>query len=606
MHVIGTAGHVDHGKSALVRRLTGIDPDRLTEEKTRGLTIDLGFAWLTTPSGNEVGIVDVPGHERFIKNMLAGAGGISVCLFVVAANEGWMPQSAEHLAALDVLGVRHGVVALTKADLVDDETIALVTAEIEERLAPTTMRGSSIVACSARDGRGISELPAVLDEVLATAEPAPDEDRPRLWVDRAFTISGAGTVVTGTLMKGALRTGDEVTILPSDKRVHVRGIQSHKRRVDEVGPGNRVALNLAGVALDSVERGDAVVKPGQWRTTTRVDALVRVVPEDVIGVPHTLDDRGAHLFYCGSAETPVRLSLLDAKELGPGESGYARLWLRSPLALARGDAFVLRDSGRVLTFGGGIILDPLSPAKRRKRQRGSLDQLGAASSQEALKILVELEGEIDAEEAFLRSGARTSPGVTELGSRLFSTTRIQELGERALVIVGKWHEDHPLERGLPRETLRGDLRLGAREFDALLEHIDGLEEDGAVIRLASFSVTLDETEDEIRKELLDKLEAAGFMPPSSAELGASPQLLRALVTAQELVDIGGFYLTADQARRAQKTVRAEIEKRGPLTVAEIRDLLGTTRKYAVPLCEWLDRTGATVRKGDVRLLGPND
>ncbi|MGH2819515.1 MAG: selenocysteine-specific translation elongation factor, partial [Actinomycetota bacterium] len=371
MHVIGTAGHVDHGKSTLVQRLTGIDPDRFAEEKRRGLTIDLGFAWLPLPSGREIGLVDVPGHERFIKNMLAGAGGISVCLFVVAANEGWMPQSSEHLAILDVLGVSHGVVALTKKDTVDDETLEMAIAEVEERVAQSSLKGAPIVPCSGTTGEGLHALVGEIDRAVGSAPPAPDLDRPRLWVDRVFTIAGAGTVVTGTLAGGSLAVGDEVVISPEQRRARVRSIQSHKKEVAGIAPGNRVALNLAGLERQGAERGDAVVRHGQWRPTARVDALIRVVPSFVSGRDHLLTEKGAHLLYAGSAETPVRVKLLTDEALAAGESGFAQLYLRDPLPLARGDRFVLRDAGRILTFGGGEVLDPL-PGPARRGDEGRL------------------------------------------------------------------------------------------------------------------------------------------------------------------------------------------------------------------------------------------
>ncbi|MDQ3953111.1 MAG: selenocysteine-specific translation elongation factor, partial [Actinomycetota bacterium] len=365
MQVIGTAGHVDHGKSTLVRRLTGIDPDRFAEEKRRGLTIDLGFAWLGLPSGREVGVVDVPGHERFVRNMLAGAGGITVCLFVVAANEGWMPQSAEHLAILDVLGVSSGVVALTKADAVDEETLALAAAEVEERLAGTTLAGSEVVPCSGTTGDGLEELVAELDAAIASAPPPPDAGAPRLWVDRVFTIAGAGTVVTGTLMRGGLSTGDEVEIAPEGRRARIRTIQTHKKEVADAGPGNRVALNLAGLERGGAERGDAVVAPGRWRATQRIDVTLRVLPAAVTGSDVALTEKGAHLLYAGSAESPARLKLLGSAKVRPGESAFAQLHLAHALPLVRGDRFVIRDAGRVLTLGGGEVLDPLPSEARR-------------------------------------------------------------------------------------------------------------------------------------------------------------------------------------------------------------------------------------------------
>ena len=358
MHVIGTAGHVDHGKSTLVERLTGMDPDRFAEEKRRGLTIDLGFAWLTLPSGNEIGIIDVPGHERFVRNMLAGAGGTTICLFVVAANEGWKPQSAEHLAILDVLGTTEGVVALTKSDLVDLDTLDSVRDDVSGRLASSSLSEMPIVACSATTGEGIDELVAELDRVVSQAPPAADLGRPRLWVDRVFTISGAGTVVTGTLGGGTLTVGDDVTVAPEGRHARIRSIQSHKKDVSRVEPGNRTALNLAGLERQGAQRGDAIVTTDKWHPTRRVHASVRVLDPSLAGQTHELKEKGAHLLYAGTAETPVRVRLLGTDELEPGAAGYAQLELRDPLPLARGDRFVLRDVGRVLTLGGGRVLDP--------------------------------------------------------------------------------------------------------------------------------------------------------------------------------------------------------------------------------------------------------
>ncbi|MFP5299433.1 MAG: selenocysteine-specific translation elongation factor, partial [Actinomycetota bacterium] len=387
MHVIGTAGHVDHGKSTLVQRLTGIDPDRFAEEKRRGLTIDLGFAWFALPSGREVGVVDVPGHERFIANMLAGAGGITVCLFVVAANEGWKPQSAEHLTIIDLLGIEHGVVALTKSDTVDDETLEMARLEVEEKLSVSSLGGAAIVPCSAVTGTGLDELVSALDRALAEAPAPADVGRPRLWVDRVFTIAGAGTVVTGTSAGGTFATGEEVEIAPEGRRARIRKIQSHKKELPSVGPGNRTALNLAGLERQGAERGDAIVRAGAWRPTQEFDALVTVAGSDLLGVEHELTDKGAHLLHVGSAETPVRIALLDQERLRSGGSGLARLYLRDPLPLARGDRFVLRDVGRMLTFGGGRVLDPLPPHGRRSLRDEVLHALVGASDRETLAIL---------------------------------------------------------------------------------------------------------------------------------------------------------------------------------------------------------------------------
>ena len=608
MHVIGTAGHVDHGKSTLVERLTGIDPDRFAEEKQRGLTIDLGFAWLPLPSGHEVGLIDVPGHERFIKNMLAGAGAISICLFVVAANEGWMPQSAEHLAILDVLGVRSGVVALTKADTVDEETLEIAIADVDEHLAMSSLRGAPVVSCSGVTGRGLDELISEIDKAVMQTEPAPDLGRPRLWVDRVFTIAGAGTVVTGTLMGGALAQGDEIEISPEGRRARIRALQSHKKQVARMGPGNRTALNLAGLERQGGKRGDAVVRPGQWRPTAILDAGIHVLSADITGTDHRLTEKGAHLLYVGSAETPVRIKLLGVPELRAGQSGFAQLYLRDTLPLGRGDRFVLRDAGRVVTFGGGEVLDPLpAPARRDDAKRVSLlARLAKADAEEALVALVEAAGSIDESEALLRSGASTpGEGTIRLGRVLVSKESYEELVHRVRSAVNEHHLVHPLDRGMSREALRARTPLEPDAFDALVGGMEEVVEEGATVRLSVFSVTLAPEQQRARDEIINKIRDAGFTPPLVGELNADGALLRSLTDTGELVKIADFYLTREQANEARSRVRARIEQAGPLTVAEIRDLLQTSRKYAVPLCEWLDQTGATRRRGDVRVLGPN-
>jgi selenocysteine-specific elongation factor len=607
MHVIGTAGHVDHGKSALVQRLTGMDPDRFEEEKRRGLTIDLGFAWVTLPSGIEVGIVDVPGHERFIKNMLAGAGGVTVCILVVAANEGWMPQSSEHLAVLDVLGVSSGVVALTKIDLVDGEKVAVTAAEISDRLRDTTLEGIRVVPCSSETGEGTNELLTELDRVVADATPPPDFRRPRLWVDRVFTMAGAGTVVTGTLAGGSLVKGEPVEISPEGRPARVRSIQSHKKEIERIGPGNRVALNLAGLDREGARRGDAVVGAGRWRPTRMVDAHVRVLPAEVTGREHRLTEKGSHLLYAGSAETPVRIALVGASRLEPGEEGFARLYLRDPLPLARDDRFVLRDAGRVLTFGGGRILDPLPERRGDTTKRFELlRRLVTQEPADALAALLEHEGSLHTADALLRSGAISATVGVELGNLLVSKQRFADLGSALMGALKKWHHEHPLDAGMPKERLRATTDLGPREFDDLVALLPPVGVESALVRLQDFAVRLDEQQDDARRRLINELEAAGFSPPLASELEVDDELLRSLAAAGEVVRIGSFYLAKDTAQRARALVRDAIASNGPITVAQIRDLLQTTRKYAVPLCEWLDETGATIRRGDVRTAGPRD
>jgi selenocysteine-specific elongation factor len=371
VRVIGTAGHVDHGKSTLIHALTGIDPDRLQEEKERGMTIDLGFAWLQLPNGVEVSIVDVPGHERFIHNMLAGVGGIDVALLVVAADEGVMPQTREHVAILDLLDVSNGVVALTKRDLVDDEWLDLVQADLEDflKLKGTTLSGAPIVPCSSTTGQGLDELKLQLQELLAKERTRPSTGRPRLPIDRIFTVAGFGTVVTGTLLDGELKLGQELEVQPGGLRTRVRGLQSHKKKLDTVPAGTRTAVNLGGLAVEDLYRGQVLVPPGTLQPTRALDAQLRLIP-DARPVRHNTQVS----FHTGAAETLAQLTLLDRDELQPGEQAWVQLRLQDEVALARGDLFIVRLPSPSMTLGGGRVVEPFA-RRHRRRQAAVLERL---------------------------------------------------------------------------------------------------------------------------------------------------------------------------------------------------------------------------------------
>ncbi|MDP2725990.1 MAG: selenocysteine-specific translation elongation factor, partial [Dehalococcoidia bacterium] len=400
MLVVGTAGHVDHGKSALIKALTGIDPDRLQEEKERGMTIDLGFAWLKLPSGREVSIVDVPGHERFIKNMLAGVGGIDLALLVVAADEGAMPQTREHLAILDLLQVKSGLVAITKKDLVDDDWLELVTADIEELLKPTCLAGSPLVAVSSLTRDGLPQLLQAMDRLLEVTPERPDLGRPRLPVDRVFTITGFGTVVTGTLIDGHLSLGQELEVLPKGLKARIRGLQTHKHKMEHVLPGSRVAVNLTGVAKEDLARGDVLTTPGWLKPTGAVDVRLRVLHD----LPRPLGHNTPVSFHTGSSEAAGRLRLLDREELAPGESGWAQIRLESPLAPTKGDHFIIRSPNE--TLGGGRIV-ACHPRRHRRFHLPTLQELELAekgSPPELLLRAVEEAGPCTAAEAARRSG----------------------------------------------------------------------------------------------------------------------------------------------------------------------------------------------------------
>jgi selenocysteine-specific elongation factor len=627
-HVIGTAGHVDHGKSALIQALTGTDPDRLVEEKARGMTIDLGFAWTTLPSGREVGFVDVPGHERFVHNMLAGVGGVGCALFVVDASEGWRPQSAEHLAILDLLGVPTGVVALTKVDLVSEAARDRVAAEVADRLRGTTLAGAAVVPTAAPAGLGVDALAAALDAALDELGEPPDRGRPRLPVDRVFSMRGSGTVVTGTLSGGTMRAGGEAELLPAGRRVRVRGLQGHGRPLAEAVPARRLAVNLAAVATGQVTRGDVLVLPGQWAATTVADCRLRCLP----GAPAPLRGRGAYLLYAGAAETPARLQPLDIAELHPGSDGLVRLHLERPLVLDVFEPVVLRDSGRDETVGGGRVLDPFPPAAvrgtaARVRRTEELEAREAAGrgglpervlAERGVVALADLPRLAGLAPDRLPAVLAAAPVVR---SRTLAWTR--EAWEAAaaaiLAAVEAHHQADPSSPGLPAEAARTALRAPAGAFGRpawpaaagaevveVLVAEGGLVADGPVLRRPGHGVRLDPAQRALRARVEAVLEEAGVGLLSEAdlrELGADRKATALLVRLGVLAAIApGGWLGRTALEEAVATLRRSFSDGRPFSAGEAREALGTTRRTAIPLLEHLDRTGVTVRQGDLRRL----
>ncbi len=636
-HVIGTAGHVDHGKSALVLALTGTDPDRLAEEKARGLTIDLGFAWTTLPSGREVDFVDVPGHERFVHNMLAGVGGVDCALFVVDASEGWRPQSAEHLAILDLLGIATGVVALTKVDLVDAATRERVAAEVAARLDGTSLAGVAIVATAAPTGLGLDELRAVLDDALDKVPEPPDRGRPRLAVDRVFSVRGSGTVVTGTLTGGALTPDVAAELLPAGRRVRIRALQSHGRPLARAAPARRLAVNLAGVATDQVARGDVLVPPGQWAATRLVDCRLRCLAS----APAPLRARGAYLLYAGAAETAVRLQPLDAYEVRPGEQALVRLHLERPFVLDLLEPVVLRDSGRDETVGGGRVLDPfplrqvrgtaarVRRAEELEAREAAMTVPGTAARAEARepvapdrvglleRVLAERGGGVQLDELPRLVGAsptavdRMLAAAVEAGrvvcSRSLAWSKSDWEAAEAAVLeaVGRQHRDEPLSPGLPAQAARQRVKGGTEVVEALLG--DGrLVLDGPAVRLPGHGVRLDPRQQAVRERVETSLAQGGISVLGEADLarlGADRRLTAALVRQGVLVAVApGLYLGGGVLERAVATLRRAFQDGRTFTAAEAKEALGTTRKTAIPLLEHLDRSGVTLRFGDKRRL----
>jgi selenocysteine-specific elongation factor len=608
MPVIGTAGHVDHGKSTLVKALTGIDPDRLEEEKRRGLTIDLGFAWLTTPAGRQVGIVDVPGHEKFIKNMLAGAGAIHLNLFIVAANEGWKPQSQEHLDIMDLLGISSAIVVITKTDMVDPSLVTALRQEIEARIRGTTLEGSTILEVSAVSGRGLEELLAEIDSVLRRT-PEPDGmSRTRLWIDRVFSIKGSGTVVTGTLGGGPLHTDQEVEILPGGHRARIRAIQSHGRELLFLGPGNRAALNLVGVEQQALGRGDTLTNPGDWRVTDRLIAWIRFLPH----LDHEPQARGAYKLHVGSVEIDASLRFLT-DSAKPDTSALAAIHLARPTVLDFKDRFILRDSGRRQTVGGGIVLEA-HPARSKDRELITTGQaearLSAADRRAYLQILLEEQGFLAFQEIQVLTGlkiAKLDPPSINLASFAVSLPTFDRLIGRIEELLRRHQDTHPLEAGMPLTMLRSELRLPSQLLDELVGELvrrDVIRADSTAIRTRDFSPQVEGPE---KVRLLQELEAAGASPPTIEQLSSryNPEMIRALVRSGELVQISPSQVfAAGLVDRIKAQIVRRAREKGPFTVADFRDMVSTSRKYAVPLLEYLDHIGFTFRKGDLRTLGP--
>lgn len=593
MPVIGTAGHVDHGKSTLVQRLTGRDPDRWREEKERGLTIDLGFAWTTLPDGTEVSFVDVPGHERFIKNMLAGTDGFDVALLVVAADEGWMPQSEEHLAVLDLLGVRHAVVALTKVDRVDADLRELAVLEVTEKLEGTAFADAPIVPVSAISGHGIDRLLTVLVETVAAAGDRTGE-RPRLWIDRAFTISGAGTVVTGTLTGGALAVGESLEVWPGPIPARVRSLQSHEQSRTEVTSGTRVAANLAGLDRHAIERGAMLGRPGDWVPSRRMLVVLRSARY----LDEPLTNRGAYHLHLGSGAWPARLRTIAERDDG---TLLATLGVDDPLPVTMGDRFILREVGRRAIVAGGRIIEPVAP----RRSRDSLTHAGrlvAALTQgpdERAAALLDLRGVETLAILAAHSGGGHPGDATIAGDTAMSTSSSGSLTARAGVLVEAFHRENPLRPGMPTATLAS--ALGA-DRETLAQVIDqtGLVEQGSVVALPEFSPALAPADQEAWEAARDALLVAGLNVPRIKELGMDDDVLHFLLRAGRLVRISpDFAYLPDQLEELVATLG---ELPDPFTVAEFRDRFEISRKYAVPLLEWLDKERITQRSGDQRSL----
>lgn len=622
MQVIGTAGHVDHGKSTLINRLTGINPDRLKEEQAREMSIELGFAWLTLPDGNEIGIVDVPGHRDFIENMLAGVGGIDAVLFVVAADEGVMPQTREHLAIIDLLHIPAGVIALTKIDLVKDpEWLDLVEADLREALAGTVLENAPLVRVSAKSGAGIDELVVALQAVLKAQPHRPDLGRPRLPVDRVFTLPGFGTILTGTLLDGQLSVGEVIQILPSGVKGRIRGLQTHQQSEQKSLPGSRTAVNISGVSVNEVERGDVLVYPGDYQVTKMIDVYCAILPDAGAPLKHNAEVK----LFLGAAEVMARVRVLGVQECPPGGEAFLQLMLQKPVVALRGDRFILRRPSPPATIGGGQVVDP-HPVRRHRRfnteRLDALEQLLMGTPEDILLQTAMKLGPCTMEDIVAQSGLEEDHAHKALdalieqgalislkaGRLILPQVRFSRIRESILTSMADFHQQFPLRPGMPRERLKSHLALDAGVFDSILSTLadEGvLVESGADLWLSQHKIIFSPKQQAQIDALLRDFETQPYAPPgykqSVERIGE--ELLTAMITTKLLVRVGEDVLLLPQVfQDMRQAVIDHINQHGSITLAELRDQFETSRKYAVAVLEYLDQTGVTMRRGDVREL----
>ena len=611
--IVGTAGHVDHGKTELVKALTGVDTDRWEEEKRRGLTIDLGFAPLDLPRFGRAGLIDVPGHKDFLRNMLAGMGGVDVALMVVAADEGVMPQTMEHFEIIRLFGVKKLVVAITKCDLVEDEMAELVCLDVETLLEKTHFENSRIVKISSKNRTGLDQLVGELDSALGSF-PGKDYDRPaRLPIDRVFVLKGVGTVVTGTLTSGRVVQGDELVVYPKGIKTRVRQIHVHNEKRDEALAGNRVALNLTSVSKDEMQRGDIVTEPGYLESSVMFDTRLELLEN----VPQ-LKDWTRVKVYLGSAEVLARTAILGKKEIEPGGRGYVQLRLEKKAAAKFGDRFVVRSYSPMRVLGGGIILDS-NPRKHKRSDQIVLNVLEARASGELSNILsahlntglvhiAELRKSIDVDEQQLHKAVEvvTEEGKAErLGDILFDKSYLKKIRERTSGILEKYHKENPLQKGMSKEELRVRMKMAPQTFDLFLTNSSQFQVVGDRVKLARISLELTDEQAEERSKIEKFFLDSGFSPPSKDDVVSkySSQLFYSLIDSGTLVRIRqDILIHKDILEKGKEEIAKAVEKKGPLKLTEIKEILKTTRKFAVPVAEYLDRIGFTRREGDLRTL----
>jgi len=619
LFVVGTAGHVDHGKSALVRALTGIDPDRLQEEKERGMTIDLGFAWLSLPSGKDISIVDVPGHERFVNNMLAGVGSVDMAMLVVAADESIMPQTKEHLAILDLLNVKSGVIVITKKDLVDEEWMELVKLDVQDLIQDTAMANSPIYGVSSQTREGINELIEGIDNALSLSNRGRDIARPRLAIDRSFSVSGFGTVVTGTLIDGCIEVGQELEIAPSRKSVKIRGLQTHKRKEEIANPGTRVAANISGIDQTDVSRGDVLTIPGWLRPSEAFDVHLKVLED----APNNLRHNMFVSLHTGTIEIVSRLRLLEGDIAEPGSVTWAQIKPNSSVPVVKGDHFVLRSN--MTTLGGGVVVDPHAKRHRRRDdktiERLTILEMGTIS--DVLVNTIDSHGLnlLDLKNLSDKIGMETSIIVNEISVLIndgmilstdddvnvafyFTKNSWDSLVDITTLWLNEYHKEFPLRSGAPKEEIRNKLRMDGFGFNKVLSLLckkNIVEESASTISLIGYSPRLSSKQLEVTKAYIDAISKDPFSP--STDVVIESEVLNFLHESGEVVKVAdGVTFSAGSYNQMVSSVKEYINKNGDISVGDVRDLFHTSRKYALALVDYLDQQQVTRRVGDVRIL----
>lgn len=621
MRVIGTAGHVDHGKSTLVEALSGINPDRLAEEQSRQMTIDLGFAWLDLGAGETIGIVDVPGHRDFISNMLAGVGGIDAALLVIAADEGIMPQTREHLAILQLLDIQNIIVVLSKIDLIDDpEWIELVTLEVEDLLAESQLGACPLVTVSAQTGAGLDELVETLRRMLEQLPQRVNYNQPRLPIDRVFVVSGFGAVVTGTLSGGALKVGDSVELQPSGKTARIRGLQSYQRKLESAAPGSRVAVNITGIGIGDIQRGDVLTYPSQLHPTLLVDAHFTQLGN----IDRPLAHNDEVKFFCGASESIANARLLDADSLPPGGCGWLQIRLRDPLPLSRGERFILRYPSPAETIGGGVIVNA-HPGRRLKRFQPAIikelelrlsgapgERLALAAKGGAPQRLSELQKRLGFSEDELSAALDEALGgglVRQIDAQSYwATESWQQLYQGIVTELSRFHQTNPLRLGMLRPELQSRLKTKLNLLDTIIEGEDRLILESGFIRLGEHTISFSAGQQANVTKVMQALEAQPYSPPGIAELNqiAGEELVRALSDLRRIVQVNDdIAFAAETYDLLVAEIRRHIGEAGAIDAKTLRDKFGSSRKYAIAVLEHLDSLGITQRVGDLRKRGRN-